>query len=256
MTPRSYDLVTLTMLIVTFILKVAIWTLLPPGASVFHKHILFLLQNLSVGTKNVALDFDLWPTFENKKPCPPFCWYWNNWPSDLDLDVRPTLEKKIQPLPYLFSPQEPKSVVLGKLFTFSTSSNMAALAYDRLELFLLLLWDRCIDCDKTWQEASPKHPLPNFAGFFWTIKDDRPGLWLAKSFLYFSANHWMNFAETWYEGSHQEPLPNLCFSCRSIIQDAGRKFILIVTNMPELFVISRNLTGSLAISMDPYIWLH
>ena len=55
-------------------------------------------------------------------------------------------------------------------------------------IFRLLLRNRWMDFDKTWQEVSPQRPLPSLCFSSQSvIQDDRPGLWFAKTFFDFSA---------------------------------------------------------------------
>ena len=55
-------------------------------------------------------------------------------------------------------------------------------------IFRLLLRNRWMDFDKTWQEASPQCPLSSVCFSCWSvIQDGRPGLWLAELFFDFSA---------------------------------------------------------------------
>ena len=57
------------------------------------------------------------------------------------------------------------------------------LASDWLRYFQLLLWNRWMEFNKTWQESISKHPLPSlcFSGRS-EKKDGRPGLWLTETF--------------------------------------------------------------------------
>ena len=60
---------------------------------------------------------------------------------------------------------------------------MAALASDWLRHFRLLLWNRCTEFNKTWQEARSQCPLPSLCFLGQSEKQDgRPGLWLAETF--------------------------------------------------------------------------
>ena len=56
-------------------------------------------------------------------------------------------------------------------------------------IFRLLLCNRWMDFDETWQEASPHRPLSDFCFLCRSeIQDGRPGLWLAETFFdFFSA---------------------------------------------------------------------
>ena len=52
------------------------------------------------------------------------------------------------------------------VFRADRKNNMAALATDWMRHFRLLLWNRWMEFNKTWQEARSQHPLPSlsFAG--------------------------------------------------------------------------------------------
>ena len=50
-------------------------------------------------------------------------------------------------------------------FLADWKNKMAALASDWLRHFWLLLWNRWIDFNPTWQEARSQHPLPSFVHF-------------------------------------------------------------------------------------------
>ena len=60
---------------------------------------------------------------------------------------------------------------------------MAALASDWLRHFRLLLWNRWMEFNETWQEARSQRPLPILCFSCRSEKQDgRPGLWLAETF--------------------------------------------------------------------------
>ena len=53
-------------------------------------------------------------------------------------------------------------------------------------IFRLLLRNRWMDLDETWQETSPQRPLPSLCFSCRSeIQDGRPGLWLAETFFDF-----------------------------------------------------------------------
>ena len=57
------------------------------------------------------------------------------------------------------------------------------LASDWLRYFRLLLWNRWMEFNETWQEARSKRPLPSLCFLGRSGKQDgRPGLWLAETF--------------------------------------------------------------------------
>ena len=69
------------------------------------------------------------------------------------------------------------------VFRADGKNKMAALASDWLRHFELLLWNRWMEFNESWQEARSQHPLPSlcFSGRS-EKKDGRPGLWLAETF--------------------------------------------------------------------------
>ena len=76
--------------------------------------------------------------------------------------------------------------VLYQVCVFRTDrkNKMAALASDWLRHFRLLLWNRWLEFNKTWQEARSQHPLPSLCFSGWLEKQDGcPGLWLAETFF-------------------------------------------------------------------------
>ena len=75
--------------------------------------------------------------------------------------------------------------VLYKVCVFGADrkNKMAALASDWLRHFRLLLWNRWMEFNETWQGARSQCPLPSLC--FWgrsEKQDGRPGLWLADTF--------------------------------------------------------------------------
>ena len=69
-------------------------------------------------------------------------------------------------------------------FRTDRKNKMAALASDLPRHFLLLLWNRWTEFNKTWQEARSQRPLPSLWFSDRSEKQDgRPGLWFAKTFL-------------------------------------------------------------------------
>ena len=97
---------------------------------------------------------------------------------------------------------------------------MAALAFDWLRYFQLLLWNRWKEFNKIWQEARYQYPLLSLCFSGWLENQDCcPGLWLAETFSKILWNGWKEFNETWQEAKSQCPLPSLCFSGQSEKQD-------------------------------------
>ena len=76
--------------------------------------------------------------------------------------------------------------VLYKVCVFQANrkNKMAVLASDWLRLFRLLLWNRLMEFNETWQEARSQRPLPSlcFSGRSEKQQDGRPGLLLAVIF--------------------------------------------------------------------------
>ena len=70
------------------------------------------------------------------------------------------------------------------VFLADWKNKMAAPVSDWLRHFRLLLWNRWIEFDETWQEARSQCPLPSlcFSGRL-VKKDGRHGPWLAETFL-------------------------------------------------------------------------
>ena len=69
------------------------------------------------------------------------------------------------------------------VFRDDRKNKMAALASDWLRHFRLLLWNRYMEFNGTWQEARSQSPLPSLCFSGRSEKQDgRPGLWLAETF--------------------------------------------------------------------------
>ena len=69
------------------------------------------------------------------------------------------------------------------VFRADRKNKMAALASDWLRHFRLLLWNRWMEFNETWQEARSQRPLPSLCFSGRSEKQDgRPGLWLAEIF--------------------------------------------------------------------------
>ena len=72
------------------------------------------------------------------------------------------------------------------VFQVDRKNKMAAPAYDLMRHFQLVLWNRWIEFNKTWQEARSQHPLPGLRFSGWSEKQDsRLVLWLAETFSTF-----------------------------------------------------------------------
>ena len=69
------------------------------------------------------------------------------------------------------------------VFRADRKKKMAALASDWLRHFRLLLWNRWMEFNETWQEARSQRPLPSLCFSGRSEKQDgRPGLWFAETF--------------------------------------------------------------------------
>ena len=69
------------------------------------------------------------------------------------------------------------------VFRADRKNKMAALASDWLRHFRLLLWNRWMEFNETWQEARSQRLLPSLCFSGRSEKQDgRPGLWLAETF--------------------------------------------------------------------------
>ena len=69
------------------------------------------------------------------------------------------------------------------VFWADRKNKMAALAFDWLRHFWLLLWNCWTEFNKTWQEARSQRPLPSLCFSSRLEKQNgRPGLWLAETF--------------------------------------------------------------------------
>ena len=80
--------------------------------------------------------------------------------------------------------QDLKALYQVCVFLANQKNKMAALASDWLRHFLLLLWNRWMEFNKTWQESRSQHPLPSLCFSGRSEKQDgRPGIWLAETFL-------------------------------------------------------------------------
>ena len=75
------------------------------------------------------------------------------------------------------------------VFRADRKNKMAALASDWLRHFRLLLWNRWMEFNETWQAARSQRPLPSLCFSGRSEKQDgRPGLWLAETFSTSSLN--------------------------------------------------------------------
>ena len=69
------------------------------------------------------------------------------------------------------------------VFRADRKNKMAALATDWLRHFRLLLWNRWMEFNKTWQKVRSQRPLPSLCFSGRSEKQDgRPGHWFAETF--------------------------------------------------------------------------
>ena len=70
------------------------------------------------------------------------------------------------------------------VFRADLKNKIAALVFDWLRHFRLLLWNRWTEFNKTWQEARSQRPVPSLCFLGRSEKQDGcPGLWLTETFL-------------------------------------------------------------------------
>ena len=98
----------------------------------------------------------------------------------------------------------------------SEKNKMAALVFDWLRHFRLLLWNRWTEFNETWQEARSHRRLPSLCFSGRSEKQNgRPVLLLADTFSTSPLNRCTEYNGTWQESRSQLTLPSLCFSNRS-----------------------------------------
>ena len=105
-------------------------------------------------------------------------------------------------------------------------------------IFQLLLRNRSMDFDETWQEASPQRPLSTLCFSCRSeIQDGRHGLWLAETlFDFFSATaQWILMKLD--RNQVLNTLSSMCFSCRSEFQD-GRPGLWLTETFFDFFSTS------------------
>ena len=79
--------------------------------------------------------------------------------------------------------QDLKALYQVCVFRADRKNKMAALASHWLRHFRLLLWNRWMEFNETWQEARSQRPLPSLCFWGWSEKQDgRPCLWCAETF--------------------------------------------------------------------------
>ena len=135
------------------------------------------------------------------------------------------------------------------VFRADRKNKVAALTSDWLGHFRLLLCNRWMEFNETWQEARSQRPLTSLC--FPADRKNKMAIlasdWLGH-FLLLLWNRRTEFNETWQEARSQRPLPSLCFSGRSEKQDGRPGLWLAETFMTSplklLVGIQRNLTGS------------
>ena len=103
--------------------------------------------------------------------------------------------------------------------------------------FRLLLWNRSMEFNKTWQEARSQCPLPSLCFSGRSEKQDgRPGLWLTETFSTSPLKPLNGIQRTLKEARSQQPLPTLCFwanrknKMATLASDWLRNFQLLLWN--------------------------
>ena len=106
------------------------------------------------------------------------------------------------------------------VFLADLKNRMAALPFDWIRHFWLLLWNHWTEFNETWQEARSQRPLQSCCFSGWSEKQDgRLCLWLTETFSTSPLNRWTVCNETWQEETSQRPLPSLCLFGWSEKQD-------------------------------------
>ena len=134
------------------------------------------------------------------------------------------------------------------VFQADRKKKMAALAFDWLRHFQLLLLNRWTEFNETWQKARSQCPLPSLC-FQAEQKNKMAALasdWLRHFQLLL--NRWTEFNGTWMEARSQSPLLSLCFSGQLEKQD-GRPGLWLAETfstspLKPLNRIQQNLSGS------------
>ena len=113
-------------------------------------------------------------------------------------------------------------------FRADRKNKMAALVFDWLRHFRLLLWNRWTEFNETWQEARSQRRPPSLC-FFGPIEKNKMSAlasdWL-RHFRLLLRDRWTEFNETWQEARSHRRLSSLCFSGRSEKQN-GRPVLLL-----------------------------
>ena len=131
-----------------------------------------------------------WQEARSQRPLPSLCFSrrigktrWHPWPLigwdifDFSSETAEQNSKKLD------RNQDHNVLYQVCVFQPDWKNKMAALAFDWLRHFQLLLWNRWREFNETWQEARSQCPLPNLCFSAGSEKQDgRPGLWLAETF--------------------------------------------------------------------------
>ena len=134
------------------------------------------------------------------------------------------------------------------VFWGRSKNKMAVMASYWIRHYQLLLWNRWMEFNETWEEARSQRHLPSLC--FWDDRRNKMAA-LASDWLgYFQLlwKHWTKFSEILKEARSQRPLPTLCFGGRSEKQDGHPLLWLAETfstfPLKPLNGIQRNLSGS------------
>ena len=135
---------------------------------------------------------------------------------------------------------------------------MAALAYDWLRHFRLLLWNRWMEFNETWKEARSQRPLPSLCFSGRSEKQDgRPGLWIAETFSTSPLKRLNGIQRNLTGSKISTPYTKFCVF-RADDGRPGLWFAEIFSTSPlkRLNGIQRNLTGSkISTSSTKFVFL-
>ena len=178
---------------------------------------------------------ETWQEPRSQSPLPSLCFSgrsektrWPPWPL-IGWDIFDFSSETAEPNSMKFDrKQDLKALYQVCVFWADQKNKMAALASDWPRHFRLLLWNRWMEFNETWQEARSKRPLPSMC--FWADRKDKMAAlasdWL-RHFRLLLWNRWTEFNETWQEASSQCLLPRLCFSGQSGKKTKSRPWPLI-----------------------------
>ena len=147
---------------------------------------------------------------------------------------------------HIFSSPEPKA---GVSYCNSASSVRPSSVRRKLSHFRLLLWNRWMEFNETWQKARSQRPLPSLCFSSRSEKQDgRPSLWLAETFSTSPLKRLNGIQQNLTGSKISRPFTKFVFSGQSEKQD-GRPGLWLAETfstspLKRLNGIQRNLTGS------------